>query len=117
MKTYNWTKAQVVVDEYLKALETKHPLQLGRSWIEIMMARVGLVADWRDWQFGESHAAWYACILLSRSIGKVTKRESEKQSRPSETAKSIRKVRFGRLRGSPTAIFLEAMLKDAKQKA
>jgi hypothetical protein len=110
MKTYNWTKAQAVVDEYMKALEAKHPLQLGRSWIEIAMARVGLVDDWRGWMFGESHAAWYACLIRTGNITRVTKMESSKQSNPSGTAKSIQKLRKGTLRGSPASRYLEEML-------
>lgn len=112
MKKYDWSKAKAVVNAYLTALNDNHPLRLGRSWIEVQMANCGLVQDWRGWQFMESHAAWYACIIRTKSIGKVTKAESEKQSRPSGTAKTIKKLRFGRLKGSHASVLLERLLEQ-----
>lgn len=110
MKTYDWTKAQAVVDAYLDALKENHILRLGRSWMEIQMAKLGLVESWRDWQFMESHAAWYACLIRTKSIGKVTKAESDNQHKPSATSKTIRKIRYGAARGTPVHNLLEEML-------
>jgi len=110
MKTYDWTKARTVVHGYLEALETQHPLRLGRTWIEASMAKAGLIEDSRFTEFGESHAAWYACIIKCRAIGRVTDAESAKQTHKSKTATTIRKIRNGSLRSSPTAALLEKML-------
>lgn len=110
MKSYDWSKAQSLVDAYLNALQDKHSLCLGRTWLEVKMAEVGLIESWRDFKFGESHAAWYACLIRTRNIGRVTKAESNNQRKPSKTAETIRKIRFGRLRGSPTSQYLETML-------
>jgi hypothetical protein len=111
MKAYDWTKAEAVVAEYLKALETTHPLRMGRTWIEGAMGKAGLVADpINGWEFGESHAAWYACLILSRSITKVCRRESELMTHPSKTATTIRRLRNGNLRDSVAARLLERMI-------
>lgn len=73
------------------------------------MAKAGLVSDWRGFQFGESHAAWYACLIKSRAIGKVTAAESAKQSNPSKTSATIKKLR-SKHRNTATGLFLERML-------
>jgi len=106
----NFDNAQKLVEVYLAELQHKDTMQLGRTWLEVQMGKVGFAPEYHSqkWQFGESHAAWYAALIYTRNITRVTKAESIR--RPSKTAKTIKRLNGGNLHNTATGNHLERML-------
>lgn len=79
MKTPNFTKANDAIDRYLSDLKNEDnlPTKFNRTYHEINMARCGVVADFRGWSFGESHAVWYACLVLTGRVREVSRLETK----------------------------------------
>ncbi len=78
MKTkFDLTNAQAVVDEYCTSLAdpTQIPGRIGRTWIETRLEKHGVIPDMRGLGFMESHAIWYACLIVTGSVRRVSKLE------------------------------------------
>jgi len=78
MKTkYDMTKANAVVDEYIAAISDTNQTtgRHGRTWMEFVMQRNGLIPDVRGLALGESHALWYACLLTTKRLREVSRQE------------------------------------------
>jgi len=97
MKTkYDLSKAPAVVDEYVAAIQDKSqaPGKHGRTWLEFVMQRNGLIPDVRQLGFMESHALWYACLVTTKRVREVSRLEIEnKHARKGRTTeRTIRRT-------------------------
>ncbi len=117
MKTadFNFTNASAAIDEYLRELNRpdKIPTQISnRVWIEFLLERHGILADVRKLSFGQSHAAWYACLLKTGRVRQVSRAESSVFRRPGSrtTESTIRRLTKGDLRSSVTGAVLSDLL-------
>lgn len=74
---YDLTKANAVVEEYLAAISdtSQRTGTHGRTWLEFVMQRNGLIPDVRSLALGESHALWYACLLTTKRLREVSRKE------------------------------------------
>ena len=121
MKTIDWSKADAWIDSYLAHItdENNIPGRFGRTWLELEAEKVGLVQDGRGWEFGESHAAWYAALIRTgrlRAVNRVEIRVLNRDQRDKPTTqKTINKLRGGRMRDTVTARMLETMLETASR--
>ena len=116
MKAIDWTRADEWIDSYVSRLNDPNELvgRIGRTWLEHEAEKVGLVADGWGWEFGESHAVWYAALIKTGRLYKVNSLEkrilNRNQRDKPTTLSTVRKLLKGRLRDTVTGAMLRAMI-------
>lgn len=75
MIKYDLSKANAVIDEYVKAIQGPGVRRFNRVWLEFCMERNGLIPNVRHLHFGESHALWYACLVHTGRVREVSRLE------------------------------------------
>ena len=116
------SKADSAVTEYVNELskDTNIPTRIAcRTWIEFLLERHGVIADVRALRFGQAHAIWYACLILTKRVREVSR--LEKQCRLNTfgrtTEGTIRRLLNGNLRQSISAVMLREMVEPAHESA
>jgi hypothetical protein len=93
--TYDLSRAEATIADYLRAIENPDRLgRPGRTWLEFCMVRNGLIPDERKLGFGESHAIWYAALVVTKNVQRVSSAEVHHgvATRPATTARTIRRI-------------------------
>lgn len=113
---FNFSNARAAIEEYLTELARtdRIPTQISnRVWIEFLLERHGIIPDVRKLRFGQSHAAWYACLLKAGSVRRVSRAESAVGLvRPGarSTESTIRRLTKGHQTSTVTGVELNAMM-------
>jgi ribosomal protein L28 len=114
MQTINWEKADAWIDSYVQHISNKNdiPTKYARTWLELEAEKVGLVQNGRGWEFGESHAAWYAALIKTKRLHKVNRLEKEifRTNNQRTTLSTVNKLLKGRMRDTVAAYLLRKML-------
>lgn len=101
--TFDLTNAKALVDDYIQTLSDpeKIPARCNRTWVEFALERHGIIPDVRGLAFMESHSLWYACLIVTGAVRKVSRLESKiLHPLPGQTTENtIRRIRNGTLRG------------------
>jgi hypothetical protein len=116
----DFSKAGLVVDEYVKAMTNPDPRAMpkqisSRSWIEFCLERNGVIKDVRALKLGQSHALWYACLILTKRVREVSRLEKRLLFiRPGGTTENtIKRLLDGDLRSNIGSQLLKDFLAQA----
>lgn len=87
---YDLTKANAVINEYVAAVSDKNqvPSKHNRTWLEFCMQRNGLIPDVRQLAFMESHALWYACLVITGRVREVSRIEAKNNHKAVRTTEA-----------------------------
>lgn len=80
MKTkYDLTNAQALVEEYCAGISNPDtiPTKYNRCWLEFAMERLGIIPNVRALGLFESHVIWYACLVVTGNVRRVTRLEGQ----------------------------------------
>jgi hypothetical protein len=98
------------------------PARIGsRSWIELAMARHGIVPTYKDqFGWGDSNAIWYACLVVTGNVRRVSRLEKQlRMCRQTTTETTIRRMlgRKGILANAISTRYLHEILDSVGHKA
>ncbi len=106
-------KAQSLIDEYLSEINRGTRLGcLGRTWMEFALQRHGLIEDVRRLKFMESHTLWYACLIITGNVRRVSRAEKINTVGARKTEWTIRQLRTGRMQQTLAAQILRQILEN-----
>lgn len=76
---YDLSKANAAIDEYAAAVRdtSQLPGKHGRTWLEFLLQRNGVIADVRGLAFGETFAIWLACLITTKRVREISRLEKE----------------------------------------
>ncbi len=111
----DFSKAPQVVAEYERELSREDviPTKIGcRSWVEFCLERNGVIHDVRALRFSESHAIWYACLIKTGAVRRISRMEKRLRLNVwgRSTEGTIRRMLKGNLRDTIAAVYLRGFL-------
>jgi hypothetical protein len=85
---YDLANAAALVAEYEAHIANpdRKVGQTGRVWLEFFLEKHGIIPSARGLHLGESHALWYAILVITKSVRRVSRLEvKHNTARPGRT--------------------------------
>lgn len=116
---YDLTNAASVVAEYIAALNDPNRMPArtaARSFIEPVLEKHGVIRSVRELRFMEAHAIWYACLVVTGNVRRVSRLEKSlmrvRDGRSTEKTIKMLRTRKGIAGNSIAAVHLNEILES-----
>jgi len=84
LKPPTFEQATAIIDEYLRDLsnpDKTYGQVCSRTHLEAQLVHWGVIPSTRGLMLGDSHALWYACLIITGRVMEVSKAEKAKREK------------------------------------